>query len=133
MADKYKLSYSDELKINDIFKVKGWKIDNANKNSLFNRFRERCQELNDEERDLFYKLTLDFKWVSLNEYIQLLSELLSKVVTKYIDSAQHIYIYPKKKEEDHEVQMLFHTFVEQLKSNTLTYLAKKFQNNNHTR
>lgn len=102
MATKYELSYSDELKINDIFENRCWPIDNINKSSLFNRFRARCQELNDEERALFYKLSLEFRWVSLEEYIRLLSELLTKVVTNHIDSAQHIYVYPIKKEVDHD-------------------------------
>ena len=82
MANKYSLSYSDELKIHSIFEDKGWLIDNTNKCSLYNRFRERCQELNDEERDLFYNLSLNFRWVTLNEYIDLLSKLLVKVVKR---------------------------------------------------
>jgi uracil phosphoribosyltransferase len=101
MASKYELSYSDELKINNIFKIQGWPVDNSNKSSLFNRFRERCQDLNDEERALFYKLSINFKWISLNEYMQLLSELLTKIVTKHFNSAQHIYVYPIKKEVDY--------------------------------
>ena len=101
MKNKYELSFSDELKINNIFEIKGWPIDNDNKNSLFNRFRKRCQELNDEERTLFYKLSMNFNWISLNEYMQLLSKLLIKLVSKYFYSAQHIYVYPIKKEEDY--------------------------------
>lgn len=80
MVNKYELSYSDELRIHGIFENKGWLIDDKKKTSLFNRFRERCQTLNDEERDLFYKLSLEFRWVSLNEYIELLTKLLVKVV-----------------------------------------------------
>ena len=101
MANKYTLTFSDESKIYNIFETKGWMVDVTNKCSLYNRFRERCQELNIEERSLFYKLSLEFRWVSLNEYLQLLSELLIKVVTKHTSGAQHIYVYPIKKEEDH--------------------------------
>lgn len=100
MSEKYDLSYFDEMRINDIFIKKEWPIDSQNTNSLFNRFRNRCQILNEEERDLFYKLALEYKWVFLNEYIDLLSELLTKIVDNYTKSAQHIYVYPIKKEED---------------------------------
>lgn len=100
MSEKYDLSYFDETRINYIFTKKEWPIDSQNTNSLFNRFRNRCQILNEEERDLFYKLALEYKWVFLNEYIDLLSELLIKIVDNYTKSAQHIYVYPIKKEED---------------------------------
>lgn len=100
----YELTFSDDLIINDIFQSKGWLVDKTNKSSLYNRFRSRCKELNDEERDLFYKLTLEFRWVSLDEYMQLLSNLLSIAVTKHINPGnQHIYVYPIKKEEDHDL------------------------------
>lgn len=102
MATKYGLSYSDELRIHTLFEEKGWPIDISNKSSLYNRFIKRCQELNDEERELFYKLSLEFRWVSLGEYIQLLIELLTKVVTNYMNSNQHIHVYPIKKESDHD-------------------------------
>lgn len=100
MAKQSTLSYYDMLKIDDIFTQRGWPKDSINKSSLYERFIRTYEQLNGEEKDLFIKLSLSYKWVPLSEYLNLVVQLLEKAVIKYYGAkAQDIWIYPIKKVE----------------------------------
>lgn len=100
MGKQSTLSYYDMLKIDEIFTQRGWPKDSTNKSSLYERFIHTYEQLNGEEKDLFIKLSLQYKWVSLSEYQDLVVQLLEKTVIKYYgNKTQDIWIYPIKKVE----------------------------------
>lgn len=102
MENQTDLSFYDTLKIDEVFKKQGWPIDQTNKSSLYKRFLKTYRQLNQDERELFIKLSLMYRWISLSDYSRLVIQLLEKVVEKYYGAkAQDIWIYPIKKAEHH--------------------------------
>ena len=100
MTNQNTLSYYDMVKIDEVFSQHKWPKDDVNKSSLYKRFIRTYEQLSDEERDLFIKLSRLYKWVSLSEYLDLVVQLLENSVTKYYGSrAQDIWVYPIKKSE----------------------------------
>lgn len=85
--------------IYQLFQNKNWPIDESNKSSLFNRFRRTYEKFDDEERKLFVNLSYQYEIVTLNQYQELLIEVLSKAVKNHLSQKQTIYVYPIKKNE----------------------------------
>lgn len=94
---KKTLSIKESQEIIQLFKIKGWEIDDENKYSLYNRYREILLKLDFtiEEKELFIKLSREIILVDTSEYINGASNLLVKFIEKYdMKNLQEIYIMP---------------------------------------
>ena len=87
--------------IYQLFESKKWPIDEDNKSSLFNRFRRTYEKFDDGERKLFINLSYQYEIVTLNQYQELLRDVLLKAVKNHLSQKQTIYVYPIKKKEHH--------------------------------
>lgn len=85
--------------IYQLFQHKHWPIDEKNKSSLFKRFCRTYEKFEPDERKLFINLSYQYEIVSLSQYQELLTQVLSNVVKKYLGQKQTIYVYPIKKRE----------------------------------
>jgi pyrimidine operon attenuation protein/uracil phosphoribosyltransferase len=91
------LSIKESQQIIQLFEMRGWEIDDKNKYSLYNRYKQILLKLNltIEEKELFLKLSRKIKLVDTNEYIKGVSKLLVKFIENYHDkNIQELYIMP---------------------------------------
>lgn len=80
MLKKKKLSDYYVDKLDKIFREKNWKYTEPGKYSVFDRFCERMETLeNDEQRDLMIELTHNFLWISFDKYEEYLLEVMNKL------------------------------------------------------
>ena len=101
MSSTEQLEIYEILKINELFDSQGWPKDEKNKSSLYKRYLNRYMKLDPAERQLFIKLSNQYKWVSADEYLTSAVQLLENVVRKHCTNAgQAVWIYPIKKNED---------------------------------
>ena len=94
-----KITLEELTAIYELFKYKNWPIDETNKSSLYSRFYRTYEKFDEEERNLFIKLSYQYKVVSLNDYQELLTKVLSSAVKNHLGQAQAVYVYPIKKNE----------------------------------
>ncbi len=101
MSSPEPLEIYEVVKINELFDSQGWPKDEKDKSSLYKRYLSRYMKLGPEERQLFIKLSNQYKWVSPDEYLASTVQLLENAVKKYCSNAgQAVWIYPIKKNED---------------------------------
>jgi len=63
-----------------LFEEKGWKIDENNKNSLYNRYLNRYVSLKTkEEKDFFISISKRYQVIDLNQYHKLLVDILNTI------------------------------------------------------
>lgn len=77
------LSAIELNKIINLFDEKGWEIDESNKSSLYKRYINRYTSLKTkEEKEFFLSISKEYKLVDLNEYNQLLINILNTIFKK---------------------------------------------------
>ena len=96
------LTMQELTDIFQLFKHKGWLIDEKNKSSLYNRFRRTYEKFDYEERKLFINLSYQYEMVPLSQYQTLLTTVLSNTVKNHLGQKQTIYVYPIKKKEHND-------------------------------
>ncbi len=94
--NRKKLSAQYLLRINNIFKKNNWDIEcTDDKNmSQFNRFCQRVLDIGENnKRDLFLELSERYLWLTQDNYLQALIDVLKKLVND-IEKDTKIYVMP---------------------------------------
>lgn len=96
--NKQYLSLLDIRTITNLFIEKKWEIDEVNKNSLFNRFKNRYSALDNEiAKNTFIRLASDYRVFELEEYHNMLLNLLKMI---FVDQEQKaVLVFPLLPEE----------------------------------
>lgn len=93
------LSVIELNKIISLFEEKGWEIDESNKSSLYNRYINRYTSLKTkEEKEFFISTSKEYKLVDLNEYNQLLIDILNTIFKK--TERKDLLIFPLLSKND---------------------------------
>ena len=93
----YEITFQDTVEIQKLFSHHNWRVDTTNKSSLYNRYLHTYARLESDERELFISLSYQFKVITLNDYQELLANVISCVIKKYLGKKQTLFIYPIKK------------------------------------
>ncbi len=96
-----KMRFSDSLEIYNLFKNKNWQIVEDNKHSLFNRFVNLFNSLNDDkQRKLLIKLASEYKTIRLEQYKEKMITILKQIIKNEFSQSRAINIMPIKLQED---------------------------------
>ena len=87
------------IKVAQLFEKKNWEIENSEEmgNSLFDRYCQRLLEVGENaKRELMLELTERYLWISDEDYVEHLIQVLVKLVTenKEISEDSKIYVMP---------------------------------------
>lgn len=83
-----------------LFADKEWNKINEHK-IVFKRFCELAEHLKVEQMELVLDLAKRYKWVTLNEYLSILINLVSQIIADY-NSIKKFYLFPIIKPEDED-------------------------------
>lgn len=101
-----KLSAQYLLKINRIFEKNKWNIEySEDKNmSQFNRFCQRVLDIGENnKRDLFLELSERYLWLTQDNYLEMLIDVLKKLVDD-VEEETKIFVMPLIAQEIEEKQ-----------------------------
>lgn len=95
------LTFEDLYKANNLFKKKKWLIDDKFKGSLYNRFLMMLERLNPREKEFIFSLVENLKIVKVEDYKDLLFEILEKVLKENVEhiNGRNIFVMPSLEKE----------------------------------
>jgi len=94
-----KLDWNDVIALHNIFTKKKWFL-KMGQESVHKNLCELVTNLTDEQKQLIFDLCNRYVWISNNEYLELLLEVLEKIEDEKIENVKRIIVFPIVKPKD---------------------------------